>query len=371
MRRRPVLWAALLLLAAVALGALAWRYSGGTWPALATEQARPGSGEAASGPPADRTVPVEAVEVSVETLTSEIRVVGSLLSNESVVIRPEVAGRVAEILFEEGQRVEAGMPLLKLDAAIATAELDQAQAALALSQANHKRAVELLERKAASAANRDQTLAALRADQANLELARARLDKLTLKAPFDGLLGLRKVSPGDYVTEGQDIVNLEDVEPLKVAFRIPERYLGSLAVGQSIKVTADGFSGQTFAGEVYAIDPLVDENGRAVVLRARLPNEDGLLRPGLFVSVALLVGERANAVMIPEQALVPRGTAQLVFKVVDGKAVATEVKTGGRRNAMVEIVQGLEPGDIVVTAGQIKLRDGAKVAVQPPPAEGA
>lgn len=369
MRRRPVLWAALILLAVAAVAALAWRYSGGSWPALATEQARPAQAQASGGASADRTVPVEAVEVSVTTLTSEIRVIGSLRSNESVVIRPEVSGRVAEILFEEGQRVAAGTPLLKLDAAIAAAEVDQAQAALALSQANHKRALELFERKAASAANRDQTLAALRADQANLELARARLDKLTLNAPFDGILGLRKVSLGDYVTDGQDIVNLEDIEPLKVDFRIPERYLGSLALGQPIKVGADAFPGRSFIGEVYAIDPLVDENGRAVVLRARLPNESGLLRPGLFVSVALQVGERENALLIPEQALVPRGTAQLVYKVVDGKAVMTEVKTGARRNAMVEIVEGLARGDVVVTAGQIKLRDGASVAVQPPPPE--
>jgi membrane fusion protein (multidrug efflux system) len=369
MRRRPVLWAALLLLAIAAAGAFAWRYSGGSWPALATEPARPASGQTAAAPQADRTVPVEAVEVSVETLSSEIRVVGSLRSNESVVIRPEVAGRVSEILFDEGQRVEAGTPLLKLDAAIAAAEVAQAQAALALSQANHKRAVELFERKAASAANRDQTLAALRADQANLELTRARLDKLTLTAPFDGILGLRRVSLGDYVTEGQDVVNLEDIETLKVDFRIPERYLGSLAVGQPIRVVADAFPGRDFAGAVYAIDPLVDENGRAVFMRARLPNEDGALRPGLFVSVALLVGERKNAVLIPEQALLPRGTAQLVYKVVDGKAVMTEVKTGARRNAMVEILEGLAPGDMVVTAGQIKLRDGARVAMQPPPPE--
>jgi membrane fusion protein (multidrug efflux system) len=368
MRRRPVLWAALLLLAIAAAAGIFWRYSGGSWPALATEQARPAQGQGA-GAPAERTVAVEAVEVKVATLSSEIRVIGSLRSNESVVIRPEVGGRVAEILFEEGQRVEAGSPLLKLDAAIATAELDQARAALALSEANHKRAVELFERKAASAANRDQTLAALRADQANLELARARLDKLTLTAPFDGILGLRKVSLGDYVTAGQDIVNLEDIEPLKVDFRIPERFLGSLAVGQPIKVAADAFAGESFAGEVYAIDPLIDENGRAVVMRARLPNDDGLLRPGLFVSVALLVGERENALMIPEQALVPRGNAQLVYKVADGKAALTEVKLGARRNAMVEILEGLAPGDVVVTAGQMKLRDGASVEVQPPPPE--
>jgi membrane fusion protein (multidrug efflux system) len=362
----------MVLLALTVAGGLLWRYSGGTWPALATEQ-RPSQGQAgagAGGP--DRPVAVEAVEVKVATLSSEIRVIGSLRSNESVVVRPEIGGRVAEILFEEGQRVEAGTPLLKLDATIAAAELDQAKAALALSEANHKRAVELFERKAASAANRDQTLAALRADQANLELARARLDKLTLTAPFDGILGLRKVSLGDYVTAGQDIVNLEDIEPLKVDFRIPERYLGSLKVGQPITVAADAFQGQSFAGEVYAIDPLVDENGRAILMRARLPNEEHMLRPGLFVSVALLVGERANAVLIPEQALVPRGTAQLVYKVVDGKAVSTEVKTGARRNAMVEILEGLAPGDMVVTAGQLKLRDGATVTVQaPPPEQGA
>jgi membrane fusion protein (multidrug efflux system) len=369
MRRRSVFWAALLLLAAAAIAGLIWQYSGGSWPALATEQARPPQPQPGGGAAAERVVPVEAVEVSVEAVSSEIRVVGSLRSNESVVIRPEVDGRISEILFEEGQRVAAGTPLIRLDAAIATAELDQAQAALALSQANHKRAVELFERKAASAANRDQTLAALRADQANLELARARLDKLTLKAPFDGILGLRKVSIGDYVTAGQDIVNLEDIEPLKVDFRIPERYLGSLAVGQPITVVADAFPGQSFAGEVYAIDPLLDENGRAVLMRARLPNEEGALRPGLFVSVALLVGGRENAVMIPEQALVPRGAAQLVFKVTDSKAVLTEVETGARRNAMVEVVKGLGPGDVVVTAGQIKLRDGSKVSVQPSPPE--
>jgi membrane fusion protein, multidrug efflux system len=366
MTRRPALLAAVLLLAVAIAAGLAWRYSGWSWPArAATDQAK--ATTPAAG--ADRVVPVEGVQVTVEPITSEIRVVGSLRSNESVVIRPEVAGRVAEILFDEGQRVAKGAPLLKLDDAIAAAELDQAQAALSLSQANHKRTVELYERKAASAANRDQALAALRADQANLELARARLDKLTLKAPFDGILGLRKVSIGDYVTEGQDIVSLQDIDPLKVDFRIPERYLGSLAPGQSISVIADAFPGRRFAGEVYAIDPLVDENGRAVVLRARLPNDDGALRPGLFASVTLRVGQRENAVLIPEQALVPRGTQQYVYKVANGKATLTPVETGARRNAMVEIVKGLAPGDTVVTAGQIKLRDGTPVSVEPPPPE--
>lgn len=368
MRKRPALWAALLLLAIAALGAAAWRYWEGSWPALATEQAQP-KPVASVGGGAERTVPVEGVEVTVATVTSEIRVVGSLRSNESVVIRPEIGGRVSEILFEEGLRVAAGTPLLKLDAAIARAELDQAKAALELSQTNYKRAIELFERKAASAATRDQALASLRADQANLELAQARLAKLTLRAPFDGVLGLREVSLGDYLTPGQDIVNLEDIETLKVDFRIPERYLGSLAPGQAIGVTADAFTGRKFTGEVYAIDPLVDEDGRAVVLRARLPNEEGLLRPGLFVTVALAIGQRDDAILVPEQAIVPRGGDQHVYRVVEDKAVLTTVKLGERRDAMVEILAGLAPGDVVVTAGQIKLRDGTPVALQPPPPE--
>jgi membrane fusion protein (multidrug efflux system) len=367
MRKKPALWVALLLLIVAGLGATAWRYWGGSWPARATEQSRSNSSGGGAGN--QFAIPVEGVEVTVATLTSEIRVIGSLHSNESVIIRPEIGGRVATILFEEGQRVTAGTPLLKLDEAIALAELHQAEAALELSRANNKRTAELFERKAASAANRDQALAALRADQANLELAQARLAKLTLTAPFNGVLGLRKVSIGEYVTPGQDIVNLEDIEPLKVDFRIPERYLGSLSTGQSIAVAADAYPGHTFAGQVYAIDPLVDENGRAVVLRARLPNQESMLRPGLFVSITLVVGQREKAIMIPEQALVPRGSEQLVFKVADGKAVLTPVKLGERRNAMVEIVKGLAPGDVVVTAGQIKLRDGVPVTVQPPPPE--
>jgi membrane fusion protein (multidrug efflux system) len=367
MRKKPALWVALFLLMVAGLGATAWRQWGGTWPARATEQSR--STAPAASPGNQFAIPVEGVPVTVATLTSEIHVIGSLHSNESVVIRPEIGGRVATVLFEEGQRVTTGTPLIKLDQTIALAEVHQAEAALELSRANHQRTTELFERKAASAANRDQTLAALRADQANLELAQARLAKLTLTAPFDGVLGLRKVSVGDYVTPGQDIVNLEDIEPLKVEFRIPERYLGSLSVGQTVAVTADAFQGRSFAGQVYAIDPLVDENGRAVVLRARLPNQEGVLRPGLFVSISLVVGERENAVLIPEQALVPQGSQQLVFKVADGKAVLTPVKLGERRNAMVEIVQGLARGDVVVTAGQIKLRDGVAVTVQPPPPE--
>jgi membrane fusion protein (multidrug efflux system) len=193
---------------------------------------------------------------------------------------------------------------------------------------------------------------------------------MTLMAPFDGVLGLRKVSVGDYVTPGQDMVNLESIASLKVDFRVPEIFLAALKPGQEIGVTVDAFPGRRFDGVVYAIDPLVDEAGRSVALRARIPNADRELRPGAFVSVTLVVERRENAVMVPEQAMVARGGEQFVYRIVDGVAVLTGVTTGKRRNAQVEIIKGLAAGDVVVTAGQMKLRDGVAVTVLPPPAEG-
>jgi len=292
--------------------------------------------------------------------------VGSLRSNESVVIRPEIAGRIAEFRFDEGERVEQGQPLVVLDDSVWSAVVEQAQAALELSQANHERAVDLLERRVGTNKTRDEAFAQMRVDQAELELARARLDKSTISAPFDGVVGLRKVSVGDFVNVGDDIVNLEQIDPLKADFRVAEAYLGAVRPGQRIELGVDAFPGQAFAGEVFAIDPLVDESGRSILLRARLPNPDNVLRPGLFARVTLVLNEREGAIQVPEQALVPQGQDQFVFKVEDGKAVLTKVVTGIRREGMVEIVDGLTPDDEVVTAGQLKLRDGAEVAPVPP-----
>src|SRR5690606_25032770 len=188
-----------------------------------------------------------------------------------------------------------------------------------------------------------------------------RLDKTVITAPFEGMIGLRRVSVGDFVNIGQDIVNLEQIDPLKADFRVAEVYLGAVRPGQKIELSADAFPGETFTGEVYAIDPLIDESGRSIVLRARLPNSDDRLRPGLFVRVTLVLNEREDAIQIPEQALVPQGQDQFVFRVVDGKAELTKVTAGIRRDGMVEITEGLGPDDEVVTAGQLKIRDGAPV----------
>lgn len=339
--------------------------AGGAWWFFYFEQPQ---AEGAAGPPgaAAMAVPVETAAVQVGPIQRRLTAVGSLRSNESVILRPEIAGRIVEFRFEEGERVEKGQPLVLLDDSVWGTAVEQAQAALELSQANYERAVDLLQRKAGTTKARDEAFAQLRVDQAVLELARARLDKSVITAPFEGVVGLRKVSVGDFVGVGQDMVNLEQIDPLKADFRVAEVYLGAVRPGQGIELAVDAFPGETFAGAVYAIDPLIDESGRSVVLRARLPNEDGRLRPGLFARVTLVLNERDDALQIPEQALVPQGQDQFVFRVVEGKAALTKVEVGIRREGMVEIVSGLGPEDQVVTAGQLKIRDGAPV--QPLPA---
>jgi membrane fusion protein (multidrug efflux system) len=342
------------------IAALMLAVAGGSWWYFYVE-APEASGATTAAARADMAVPVETVRVQVGLIQRRLSAVGSLRSNESVIVRPEIAGRIVEMPFEEGVRVARGATLVMLDDTISRAEVDQVQAALELSQANHERAVDLLGRNVGTTKARDEALAALRTNEAALHLSRARLEKTVIKAPFDGVMGLRKVSVGDFVDVGQDMVNLEQIDPLKADFRVAEIYLGALRRGQRIELTVDAFPSESFAGEVYAIDPLIDESGRSILLRARLPNPDGVLRPGLFARVTLVLNEREDAIQVPEQALVPQGQDQYVFRVVDGKALFTKVSVGIRREGMMEILEGLGPDDEVVTAGQLKIRDGASV----------
>ncbi|HEX6978687.1 MAG TPA: efflux RND transporter periplasmic adaptor subunit [Alphaproteobacteria bacterium] len=354
-----------LLLAAGAGGA--YRYF------AAQPAAQAGAGPGAGGPPGGFAMPVEAAPVRVGPSRQQVHAVGSLRSNESVTIRPEVAGRITRINFDEGQKVKRGQVLVQLDASVAQAELAQAQAALALARANYDRAEELARRGAGTQRALDEARARLRSDEAAVRLAEARLEKYTLVAPFDGVVGLRQVSIGDYVAAGTDMVNLEQIDPLKVDFRVPEIFLASVRPGQRISVAVDALPGREFGGEVYAIDPLVDAGGRSIVIRARIANPDDSLRPGLFARVTLTIDERAEALFVAEQSIVPVGDQHFVFKVVDGqqagsKVVAyTPVKIGERRRGEVEIREGLRPGDVVVTAGLLKIRDGMPVQIVPGP----
>lgn len=349
MTRRSIV----LLITVAVLGGAGYYY----WT---TTHSTPGGPQARAG---GFSIPVEATKLEPGTLVLSIPAVGSLRSAESVTISSEIMGRVSRLHIDEGRRVTKGTVLVEVSPEIYDAELVQAEARLTLSRRNHERALELQKQGAGTIRALDEAASALRNDQAAVELAKVRLSKTRITAPFDGVLGLRRVSVGAYLSPGDGIVNLEAIDPIKVDFRVPENSLTSVHVGQPIDVAVDAIPGVVFKGDVYAIDPMIDMSGRSIMIRAQIPNPDATLRPGLFANVRLIVERRENALLLPERALVPIGDDQFVFKIVDGKAAMTKIKTGQRRNGLVEVVDGLSAGDQVVTDGQIKLFDGVGVMV--------
>jgi len=336
---------------------------GASAPGAGASKGGPAGG--GGGPP---PAPVEVAKVAAEQMAQTITTVGSLRSEESVTIRPEIAGRIAAISFREGQRVARGDVLVRLDASINQAEVQQARANLKLAHSKYERAVDLAKSNFISGQARDEAENNLRVAEAALALVEARFAKTEIRAPFAGVIGLRSVSVGDYVKEGADVVNLESIDLLKVDFRLPEVHMRQVQSGQTLQVSLDALPGKTFEGRVLAVNPLVDAAGRAIVVRAQVRNSDASLRPGMFARVRLVTADQADALVIPEQALVPQGTEQFVFKVVDGKAVRTKVELGQRRTGKVEVRGGVAVGDTIVTAGQIRLRDGVPVAIARAPA---
>ena len=346
-------------------------------PAAAATGARPtGAGGAAGGgtggpagaAPAGRPagpppVTVESAKVQRVALPQTLSAVGSLLSDESVVLRPEVGGRIVRIGFREGERIAAGTVLFQLDDALPRAELEQALANLALAESQAQRAQELQQQGFISAQARDEAENKLKVAQAAVSLSRARLARTVIRAPFDGVITLRSVSVGDFVREGQDLVGLESVAALKVDFRVPEMLLARVSVGQALQIGIDALPGVQAEGRVYAINPIVDAQGRSVVLRARIENPTDAMRPGMFARLRLLLQEQADSLVVPETALVPEGTNQFVYRIEEGRAQQVRVEIGQRRDGQVEIVSGLAADDEIVTAGQLKLRPGAAVRV--------
>ena len=333
------------------------------------DEATPGPG--AGGPPGGMQLPVEAVRLAPQALATGLQTVGSLRADESVVVRPEVAGRIDRIHFTEGGRVAAGQPLFTLDGSLAQASLNEAVANLDNSRRAAARAGQLSQEKLIAQADYDRARAAFGVDQARVASARTALSKMTLRAPFSGHIGLREVSVGEFVNAGQELVTLVRLDPIKVDFSVPENALAQLKNGQKLRVTVDAFPDDTFSGEVVAIDPVVDPNSRSARLRARIANPDGRLTPGQFVKLQLDTSGRgtdsAAALLVPEQALMQDGDTRFVYTVVDGKARKTVIKTGTRVPGMVQAVEGLKAGDVVITAGQGKpmMHDGMAVAVLP------
>ena len=312
---------------------------------------------------ASRPVAVETSTARAIVASSDFRSIGSLQSDESVQIASEIAGRVDGISFKEGETVEASAELVRLDDALARAEMSDAQARYNLAEANLARAKALSRTGNVTGKAQDEAVANFETANAALELAKTRTSKHVIRAPFPGTVGIRTVSVGAYIPVGTSIVNLEKIDVLKVDFKLPEMFLSNIRVGQKIEINVDALPGQMFVGEIFAIDPLVDVNGRSIKVRARLDNAGLVLRPGLFARVLVKGQKTREVVMVPESAIVPRGGETFVFRIENGKAAEARVKLGERRGGEVEIVEGLLPDTVVVTAGQQKLRNGSDVEV--------
>jgi membrane fusion protein, multidrug efflux system len=325
--------------------------------AFSTSSSGQGKGPPGGMPPTQ----VEVAKPTVTALADTISGVGTLRAAESITVRPEQAGLIESVHFSEGQKVANGAPLFRLDAALVRADVAEAEANAANSDRESKRAQEMVARKLISQSDVDNRRAQAKVDAARLDSTRTHLSKTQIHAPFAGVVGLRKVSPGEYVKVGDALVDLVQVDPLKVDFNVPEAYVDRAKPGMKIHVTLDAFPGKEFVGEVYAVAPQIDLNTRSLSLRAKLPNPDSVLKPGQFARIALELSHKDSALMIPEQALWPQGEKKFVYIIKSGKAEMREVTTGLRKPGMVEVLTGLTADDVVITAGQMKIGPGSDV----------
>jgi len=316
-------------------------------------------------PKAPPAMPVRAVPAKVAPAILETGAVGTLRADEAVTIRPEIAGRIDQIKFAEGQQVKQGSLLVTLDAGETRAQVQSSSVQAALEKQRLERAADLFKKGFSSQQALDEQGSVYARAAAKLREDQVRLAKSEIRAPFPGVAGLRQVSEGAYVAAGTDIARLEKIDQLKLDFRVPETFLARIKAGQGVRIAVDAYAGQEFRGAIYALEPAIDEQTRTVLVRARVANAGLKLRPGMFARVQLQLGVRESAVWVPEQAIVPRGQDAFVFRVNAGKVDLVQVRTGVRKVGEVEILQGIEGGDLVVTEGTQRIGPGSPVSVLP------
>jgi len=325
----------------------------------------PGLVLAQGGPPGGRAVTVETLPLEPSLLRSTVDAVGTVLADASALLRAEVPGQIIGLHFNDGEAVVKGQLLFSIEATVFRAEANEAKANAEQSEAAYTRAKELINDNLISATDFDTARANYNVSVARLLSSQARLSRTMIRAPFDGFVGLRQINIGDYATIGQALVSVVRLDPLRVEFSVPETRLAQLKIGQKIDVSIGAYPDTTFEGVITAIAPQIDVTGHSVTIRARLPNPDLKLRPGLFAQVSITLAIKSDALMIPEQAIWPIGQTKTVFVVTDGKALQKTVTTGQRQPGWVEITSGLVAGEEVVTAGQMKIFDGAAVKTIP------
>jgi membrane fusion protein, multidrug efflux system len=333
------------------------------WAIYATQHqptAAGGPSGAAGGPRANSAPQVTLAPVRNERVSQKLEALGNARANESVDVSSKTSNVVMAIKFRDGERVQRGQVLVQLDDAQTRADVAAAQATLTDSESQFNRSRELIQTQALSKSSYDQLEATLKANRARLQSAQARLEDTVIRAPFSGRVGLRRVSVGTLISPGDVITTLDDTSVIKLDFSVPENFLSSLREGLSVRASAPAYPGRSFTGKVASIDSRVDMTTRSVIVRALLANDDGALKPGMFLNVSLANDERESLV-IPEEALTPEAEKQYVYVVEDGRASRREVRIGGRRPGTVEVLSGLKAGERVIVEGTQKVRDGAAV----------
>lgn len=320
------------------------------------------AGKAAGGAP----LRVTAVKLVATPLAEKITATGTLRADEGVELQPETNGKIIAINFTEGARVAKGDLLIKLNDAELRATLKRAEHRRELAELKERRFVQLLSTKSVSQQDYDAAASELAMQRAEVALAEAQLAKMEIRAPFDGVVGLRFVSEGAFVTPTIRVATLQRLSQLKIDFSVPEKYATRIQPGSAVVFSVDG-GGKVFKGEIYAVDPRIDSATRTALIRAVCPNPDGRLLPGAFATVEVTLGEVADALLVPAAAVIPGLSEKNVFIVRDGKAVRKPVQTGVRTETSVQILSGLAAGDVVITSGQQQLRAGSAVVVDNPP----
>ena len=317
-----------------------------------------GAGGEGGGPPA---MPVEAAAARTDTVIDAILATGQIQALQSIELKPDVEGRLVQILVREGSPVARGTPLFKIDDAELRAQVAQATADRDLARQSLARTRELLGQKASSQAELERAEATMRSNEAQLERLKVRLDRTLVRAPFAGVMGQRFVSLGDYVNTDTRLVSLQTVSPQRASFQVPERYADQLKVGQQVSFRVAALPGRQFTGKVDFVDPVVQLPGRTITVKARVPNPRRELQAGMFIEARLATDVRPNAVVIPEDAILPLQGASFVWVVNGGKATRRQVELGVRTPGFVEVKNGVENAEQVVVGGQERLAEGAPV----------
>lgn len=366
MNKKTVLLFALIVAVAVVGALLGWPRFGGRQEAPSSTRAQTlaaantPAGEASGEAP---VLAVEVVEVAVGPLQQVLLVTGELRADEQVDLRSEVNGVVESIHFEEGARVRAGELLIKIRDHELQAQLQQARLRRDLAVTREGRARTLLAEDSISQETYDEAANNLRVLEAEIALIEARIDQTEMRAPFNGVIGLRSVSEGSYVSPSIGIASLQSLDPLKLDFSVPERHAGRVQRGDRIRFTVDGVDG-SFEGSVYAVEPRIDPGTRTLRIRARAPNPRGLLMPGAFARVDLVLETVAKALTVPSTALVPGLAETVVFIEKDGIAEKRTIRMGMRTQAAVEVLEGVSAGERVIVSGLQQVSDGSRVKAQ-------